>query len=149
LCDKQNLSVVCAIELDDMSHGRSSRQQWTVWIYDVADEGRRRQAQRRDQPDVRQPVAERVRARVFAGRQAHELDAARVAELTGFTERGLEVSGVPGTSVGIIQDGEVFSGGFGGREFAVSGKSTAARSSNPNPIVFGARIDLHGHLANQ
>jgi CubicO group peptidase (beta-lactamase class C family) len=59
----------------------------------------------------------------FAGMQAHELDDARIAELTGFIERGLEVSGVPGTSVGIIQDGEVvFSGGFGIRELGSPAK---------------------------
>jgi hypothetical protein len=86
----------------------------------------------------------------FAGLKAHELDAARIAELTRFIERGLEVSGVPGTSIGIIQDGEVvFTGGFGARELAASGKSTAARSSHPKAIVFGARIDLHGHLVNK
>lgn len=82
--------------------------------------------------------------------EARELDAARIAELTRFIEHGLAVSGVPGTSVGIIQDGEVvFSGAFGVRELAASGRSTAARSSHPKPIVFGARIDLHGHLVNQ
>lgn len=50
----------------------------------------------------------------FAGRKAHRLDVERVAQLTAFIERGLEASGVPGTSVAIIQNGKVvFSGGFG------------------------------------
>ena len=53
----------------------------------------------------------------FAGMTAHRLDNERLAVLTTFVERGLEVSGVPGASVAIIQDGEVvFSGGFGVRE---------------------------------
>ena len=53
----------------------------------------------------------------FAGMTAHRLDDDRLAELASFVENGLEISGVPGTSVAIIQDGEVvFSGGFGVRE---------------------------------
>ena len=39
----------------------------------------------------------------FAGMKAHELDAARIAELASFIGRGLEVSGVPGISVAVRQ----------------------------------------------
>jgi hypothetical protein len=89
---------------------------WTVWIYDMADEvgGKRSAAIGLLFASLLPKGYERES---FAGLEAQELDAARIAELTGFIERGLEVSGVPGTSVGIIQDGEVvFSGGFGVRE---------------------------------
>lgn len=35
LCDKQDLSVVCAIELDDRSHTRSSRQQRDAFVTEL------------------------------------------------------------------------------------------------------------------
>lgn len=35
LCDKQNLSVVCAIELDDKSHSTSSRQQRDAFVTEL------------------------------------------------------------------------------------------------------------------
>jgi hypothetical protein len=35
LCDKRNLSVVCAIELDDKSHSRSSRQQRDAFVTEL------------------------------------------------------------------------------------------------------------------
>ena len=35
LCDKQDLSVVCAIELDDRSHSRSSRQQRDAFVTEL------------------------------------------------------------------------------------------------------------------
>ena len=89
---------------------------WTVWIYDVADEvGGKRSAAINLMFESLLPKG--YERESFADMKAHELDDARIAELTGFIERGLEVSGVPGTSVGIIQNGEVvFSGGFGVRE---------------------------------
>jgi CubicO group peptidase (beta-lactamase class C family) len=89
---------------------------WTVWIYDVADEvGGKRSAAINLMFESLLPKG--YERESFAGMEAHELDDARIAELTSFVERGLEVSGVPGTSVGIIQDGEVvFSDGFGVRE---------------------------------
>jgi CubicO group peptidase (beta-lactamase class C family) len=49
--------------------------------------------------------------------KAHELNAERIAELSNYVEAGRQASGVPGVSVGIIQNGKVvFSGGFGVRE---------------------------------
>lgn len=35
LCDKQDLSVVCAIELDDRSHSRSARQQRDAFVTEL------------------------------------------------------------------------------------------------------------------
>ena len=89
---------------------------WTVVIYDMLD-----------------PVAEKRGAQVsllfdrllpkgyaretFVGRKAHQLDAARIAELGRFIEDGRKTLGVPGVALGIVQDGRVvFAGGFGTRE---------------------------------
>jgi CubicO group peptidase (beta-lactamase class C family) len=91
-------------------------EQHLVWIYDMSD-----------------PVGEKRGAQValifgrlfpkgytresFAGRKAHELDAARLKELAAFIERGQSQLGVPGVSLAIAQDGKVvFAGGFGVRE---------------------------------
>ncbi len=53
----------------------------------------------------------------FAGRTAHRLDAARIAELSRFVEAGRKALGVPGVSVGLVQDGKVvFADGFGTRD---------------------------------
>jgi CubicO group peptidase (beta-lactamase class C family) len=53
----------------------------------------------------------------FAGRKAHTLDASRVAELSRFVKKAMELTGVPGVSVGLYQDNHVvFAGGFGVRE---------------------------------
>ena len=95
-----------------MRHG----EQWTVWIYDMSD-----------------PVGEKRGAQValvfgrlfpkgytretFAGRKAHALDTARIKELGRFIEGGQRLLGVPGVSLGMVQDGKVvFAGGFGVRE---------------------------------
>jgi CubicO group peptidase (beta-lactamase class C family) len=53
----------------------------------------------------------------FAGKQAHALDASRIAELSRFVEAGRKALGVPGVAVGIVQDGKVvFADGFGTRD---------------------------------
>jgi CubicO group peptidase (beta-lactamase class C family) len=53
----------------------------------------------------------------FAGRPAHRLDAARIAQLTGLVETARREFEIPGVALGLIQDGEiVFEGGFGVRE---------------------------------
>jgi CubicO group peptidase (beta-lactamase class C family) len=58
----------------------------------------------------------------FAGRQAHALDAARVAEIKAFVERARQTLEVPGVSVGVVQgDKIVFAGGFGVRELGKPG----------------------------
>ena len=55
----------------------------------------------------------------FAGKKAHPLDAARIAELGRFVETSMKLTGVPGVSVGIYQDGNiVFADGFGVRELS-------------------------------
>lgn len=59
----------------------------------------------------------------FAGKKAQRLDAAHIAKLTKFIEDGQKATGVPGVSLGLIQDGKVvFSGGLGVREIGNSAK---------------------------
>ena len=53
----------------------------------------------------------------FAGRTAHPLDAARLAQVADFVERMRKDYDVPGVAIGIVQDGKVvMSQGFGVRE---------------------------------
>jgi len=89
---------------------------WTVTIYDVADAvGGKRSAQINLLLDSLLPKG--YEKETFAGRTAHRLDAGRIAELTAFVKHGLEVSGVPGASLAVIERGEVvYSGGIGVRE---------------------------------
>ncbi len=89
---------------------------WTVWIYDMRHEvGGKRSAQ--VNLVFRSLLPKGYARETFAGREAHQLDAARIAELSKYIEDGQKASGVPGVSVGIIQNGEiVFAGGFGVRE---------------------------------
>jgi CubicO group peptidase (beta-lactamase class C family) len=62
----------------------------------------------------------------FAGRKANVLDAKRIAELGAFVERAQKDLGVPGVSVGLVQDGKtVFAGGFGVRELGKPAKASA------------------------
>jgi CubicO group peptidase (beta-lactamase class C family) len=59
----------------------------------------------------------------FAGKKAHKLDQARLAELGKFIETGQKELRIPGVSLGIVQDGKVvFSGGFGVRELGKPNK---------------------------
>lgn len=53
----------------------------------------------------------------FAGKTANKLDAKRLAELARFVDGGRRKLGVPGVSIGVIQDGKVvFADGFGTRD---------------------------------
>lgn len=95
-----------------MRHG----EQWTVWIYDMSDPvGEKRLAQ--VELIFGRLFPKGYTRETFAGRRAHALDAARIRELGAFIERGQKLLGVPGVSLGIVQDGKtVFAGGFGVRE---------------------------------
>lgn len=98
---------------------------WTVAIYDMSD-----------------PVAEKRSSQVglvferlfpkgytretFAGKKAHRLDEARLAELARFVENGMKELRVPGVAVGIVQDGKVvFARGFGVRALGSDAKVDA------------------------
>ena len=53
----------------------------------------------------------------FAGKTAHELDAARLAKLDAFVEHGRQEFGVPGAAVAVVQGGAVVHArGYGVRE---------------------------------
>ena len=89
---------------------------WTVTLYDMAtDVGEKRAAQASLIYGKLLPKGY-VRES-FAGKKALPLDARRIAELTGFVQTAMKLTGVPGVSVGIYQDGKVvFADGFGVRE---------------------------------
>ena len=53
----------------------------------------------------------------FAGRKAHPLDAARIAEIKSFVEESMQKLGIPGASLALIDEGKiVYEGGLGKRE---------------------------------
>ncbi len=89
---------------------------WTVAIYDVSQPvGEKRAAQVRLIYDRLFPKG--YARESFAGKPAHRLDEARLAEVRRFVETGRKQLGVPGVALGIVQDGKVvFAGGFGVRE---------------------------------
>ena len=62
----------------------------------------------------------------FAGKKAHTLDAARLDQLRTWVETAMKELGVPGVSVGIVQDGKVvLAEGFGVRELGKKEKPDA------------------------
>jgi CubicO group peptidase (beta-lactamase class C family) len=62
----------------------------------------------------------------FAGKKAHHLDEARVGQLRAWVEMAMKALGVPGVSIGLVQDGKViFADGFGVRELGKSDKPDA------------------------
>ena len=89
---------------------------WTVAIYDVSQPvGEKRGAQVRLVFDRLFPKG--YARESFAGKTAHRLDEARLAEIQRFVETGRKQLGLPGVALGIVQDGKVvFAGGFGVRE---------------------------------
>jgi len=62
----------------------------------------------------------------FAGRQAHPLNATRIAEMTDFVTASMKELGIPGASIALVDHGKiVFEGGFGVREIGTSDKVDA------------------------
>src|SRR5262249_22593973 len=98
---------------------------WTVWIYDMGQAvGEKRLAQVALIFDKLLPKG--FARETFAGKKANVLDETRVSALAKFVEDGLKATGVPGASVGILQDGKVvFAGGFGVRELGGTTKPDA------------------------
>ncbi|MBA2629729.1 MAG: beta-lactamase family protein [Thermoleophilaceae bacterium] len=99
---------------------------WTVAIYDMAQAvGEKRLAQ--VVLIYGELLPKGYTRESFAGRKAHRLDQARVAELGGFVERAMKSTGVPGVAVGLVQDGKVvFADGFGTRELGGNEKVDAS-----------------------
>ncbi|MDO9355747.1 MAG: serine hydrolase domain-containing protein, partial [Solirubrobacteraceae bacterium] len=89
---------------------------WTVVIYDMAqDVGEKRAAQ--VNAIFGKLLPKGYQRESFAGRKAHPLDRARIAALGGFVERAMKLTGVPGVSFGLVQNGKVvYAGGIGVRE---------------------------------
>lgn len=89
---------------------------WTVALYDMSNAtGEKRGSQVSKVFDRLLPKGEKRES--FAGKSAHKLDAARLAQLTGFVQAMQRDFEVPGVAIGIVQDGEVlFADGFGVRE---------------------------------
>ena len=89
---------------------------WNVMIYDFAQAtGEKRIAQLVLISDHLFPKGY-VRE-TFVGKTAHKVDQSRIAELSKFVETGMKGLGIPGVSLGLVQDGKVvFADGFGVRE---------------------------------
>lgn len=90
----------------------------------------------------------------FAGRTAHRLDRARIEALTAFIEQSRTALGVPGISIGIVQDGEIlFAGGFGVRALGSPERVDAdtlyliASSTKPLTTLMLAKLVDEGKLA--
>ena len=98
---------------------------WTVILYDVSQAvGEKRAAQIGVLLGRLLPKGQQ--RETFAGKKAHDLDAARIARLTDFVETARKLTGVPGVSIGLLQGGKVvFAGGFGTRELGKPAKVDA------------------------
>jgi CubicO group peptidase (beta-lactamase class C family) len=98
---------------------------WTVVIYDMDQAvGEKRAAQGNL---ILGKLLPKGRTREsFAGKKANTLDDARLAELKKFVETSMKLTGVPGVSVGLYQDGRVvLAEGFGVRELGKPDKVDA------------------------
>jgi CubicO group peptidase (beta-lactamase class C family) len=89
---------------------------WTVFILD----GTEPTVEKRSAPIAL--IVESLRPKgylreSFAGREAHSLDAARIAQLKAFVETSMQELGIPGAAMALIDGGKlVYEGGFGVRE---------------------------------
>ena len=106
-------------------NARRAGNMWTVVMFDLSDAtGEKRGAQ--VGLITGQLLPKGYERESFAGKQAHELDKARIEQLGKFVETAEQALGVPGVSVGIIQHGKVvFAGGFGVRELGKPAKVDA------------------------
>jgi CubicO group peptidase (beta-lactamase class C family) len=125
---------------------------WTVVIYDMTDAvGEKRGAQ--VSLLLGRLLPKGYVRETFAGKAAHKLDAARLAELGKFVETGMKELGIPGVAVGIVQDGKVvFAGGFGVKELGnpapVDGDTDFMIASNTKALttLLLARLVADGKL---
>ncbi len=95
---------------------RRANDVWTVAIHDMDDAvGEKRGAQ--VALIFGRLLPKGYQRESFAGKTANRLDAKRIAELSRFVDDNRKALGVPGVSIGIVQDGKiVFAGGFGTRD---------------------------------
>lgn len=99
-----------------VAHAALSAGQWTVAIVDFSEPTfEKRLGQFLVVVDRLLPQG--YQRESFAGRQAHALDAARLADIAGFVRKAQAALATPGVSIGIVQDGRVvLAEGFGVRE---------------------------------
>jgi CubicO group peptidase (beta-lactamase class C family) len=107
------------------ANARRRGETWTVIVYDMGQAvGEKRGAQ--VALIFSRLLPKGYERETFAGRTPHKLDAKRIAELSAFVENGRQKLGVPGVSVGLVQDDEVvFADGFGEREIGTGVKPDA------------------------
>lgn len=112
---------------------------WTVTIVDVADAVAGKRGSQIGL--IFGKLMPRGEAREsFAGKKAHPLDSARLAELATFVEETQRRTGVPGVAVGIVENGKVvFSGGYGvrtlGKPEKVDGDTKFMVASNTKALA--------------
>ena len=107
---------------DVFAIARRAGETWTVAIYDMSDAvGEKRGAQ--VSLIFGRLLPKGYTRENFAGKKANALDARRIAALSKFVEEGQKKLGVPGVSIGLVQDGKVvFEGGFGVRDINSAAK---------------------------
>jgi CubicO group peptidase (beta-lactamase class C family) len=110
---------------DVVANIRRANDTWTVGIYDMDQAiGERRASQ---VALIFGKLLPKGRSREsFAGRKANKLDEAHLVELRSFIETSMKLTGVPGVSLGLYQDGHVvLAQGFGVRELGKPAKVDA------------------------
>ncbi|HEY5946561.1 MAG TPA: serine hydrolase domain-containing protein [Kofleriaceae bacterium] len=107
------------------ANARFANNMWTVVIFDLAQAvAEKRGAQLGLALGKLQPKG--YERESFANKKANVLDKARIAELSKFVETSQKLLGVPGVSLGIVQNGKVvFVGGFGVRDIGKPAKVDA------------------------
>ncbi len=112
---------------------------WTVVLLDVADAvAEKRGSQVGLMLGRLLPKGGKIES--FAGKTAHPLDPARLAQLTDFVERARKLLGVEGVGLGLVEHGKVvFSGGFGvrarGKSAKVDGDTRFIVASNTKALT--------------
>jgi CubicO group peptidase (beta-lactamase class C family) len=110
---------------DVLARTRRAGEVWTVVIYDMT------QAVGEKRASAVSLILGRLLPKgysreSFAGKKAHPLDAARLAQLGAWVEKSMKELGVPGVALGLVQGGKtVFAGGFGARELGKKEKPDA------------------------
>jgi CubicO group peptidase (beta-lactamase class C family) len=97
----------------------------------------------------------------FAGRTAHKLDAARLAQIADFVESMRKDYEVPGVAIGIVQDGKVvMARGFGVRElgkpepvdgdtrFMIASNTKALTTLMLAKLVDAGKLDWNAHATD-
>ncbi len=125
---------------------------WTVILYDMGDAvGEKRGAQ--VALIFGRLLPKGYSRETFAGKKPNTIDKSRLLALRRFIETGQKELGIPGVSLGVVQDGRiVFAGGFGVRELGkperVDGGSLFMIASNTKALttLLLARLVAEGKL---